>query len=343
MNTGASRARRWGIRSTLATALLVLTGCARDAPSVLDPRGPAAREVTGLWWPMLWVATAVVVFVVVTGTVGIVRGRRRAEDELQREVGWGDRFILIAGLGVTTLILVSFFIVSLRSMAALAGGRQPGALEITVVGHDWWWEVRYPNGAATANEIHIPAGERVHLTLHSADVIHSLWVPQLGPKVDLIPGRETTMWLEADEPGRYRGQCAEFCGLQHANMKFVIAADPPERFREWMRAMAQPAPEPVDALARRGRDVFMASTCIGCHAIRGTPADGRLGPDLTHLATRAMIAAEVLPLTPEALSRWITDPQDVKPGATMPPTQLSSEELRALVAYLLSLDFGDGG
>ncbi len=326
--------RRLALLASFAVA--TLSACDSDAPSVLDPRGPAAREVTSLWWPMLWVAITVLLFVLGMGAWGVLKGRRRSDDA-QRVVPWGDRFILIAGLGVTGAILVGFFVFSLRSMATLASRDTPSTLQVAITGHDWWWEVRYPNGAVTANEIHIPAGRRVRLTLRSADVIHSVWVPQLAPKVDMIPGRVNTMWVEADEPGRYRGQCAEYCGLQHAHMIFYVVADAPADFERWMRMMAAPAPEPPDALTSRGRAVFLSSTCAGCHAIRGTSAVGGLGPDLTHLATRDTFAAGTLPLTAANLGRWILDPQSLKPGVTMPPTALSSEDVRAIVAYLLSL------
>jgi len=288
---------------------------------------------------MLWVSAAVFAFVVVMGGWGLLRGRRRREGDLQRIVPWGDRFILIAGLGVTAAILVGFFLLSVRSMASLARAGKTASLEISVTGHDWWWEARYPNGAVTANEIHIPAGQRVRITLQSADVIHSLWVPQLAPKIDLIPGRNNEMWVRADKPGFYRGQCAEYCGLQHAHMIFFVVADPPDVFRTWMTAMAAPAPAPVDALAARGREIFLAQTCAGCHAIRGTAASGTLGPDLTHLATRGTFAAGTWPLTASNLTEWILDPQAMKPGVTMPPTALSPEEVRAVVAYLLGLGF----
>jgi cytochrome c oxidase subunit 2 len=286
---------------------------------------------------MLGVSIAVTAFVVVMGAWGIVRGRRRSADDVARVVPWGDRFVLVAGLGVTSAILVAFFFVSVRSMATLAAGTPREGLEIVVTGHDWWWEVRYPNGAVTANEIHVPAGERVRLKLLAADVMHSFWVPQLGPKTDLIPGRENAMWLEADEPGRYRGQCAEFCGLQHAHMAVFVVADPPEVFRDWVRAMAGPAAAPADAKAARGKTVFESSTCAGCHTIRGTTADGTLGPDLTHLATRSTIASGTIRLTETNLLHWILDPQDVKLGATMPPTALTDDEVRSLTAYLLGL------
>jgi cytochrome c oxidase subunit 2 len=287
---------------------------------------------------MFWVSFVVLAFVLAMAAWGIARGRARREEDLQRIVPWGDRFILVSGLGVTTVILVAFFILSLHSMATLAA--RSNSLEITVIGHDWWWEVRYPNGAVTANEIHIPAGRRVDLQLRSADVIHSIWVPQLGPKIDLIPGRDNTVWFEADKPGTYRGQCAEFCGLEHARMAFLVIADPPDAFDTWEKEMAAPAAVAGSDLQREGQSIFLSNTCIGCHAIRGTPADGQLGPDLTHLASRQTIAAGTVPLTPGTLQQWILDPGSIKPGVTMPPTQLSPDDVRALVAYLLGLGLG---
>ena len=328
------------LRRRLSAPLLVLgTACSQRgrSPSTLAPGGAAERVVTPLWWWMLAVATAVFVFVVVMGAWGVVRGRRTREEDIRRVVPWGDTFILIAGLGVTGAILVGFFLFSLHGMATLADEGSRTSLTITVPGHDWWWEAGYPNGAVTANEIHIPTGRRVQLNLRTADVIHSFWVPELAPKIDLIPGRDNAMWLEADRPGRYRGQCAEYCGLQHAHMIVYVIADLPSDFDRWERAMAAPAATPADALAARGEQLLLANTCAGCHSIRGTTASGTLGPDLTHLASRGTIASGTLPFTPEALLRWITDPQRDKPGATMPPTTLTPDEARAIVAYLMSL------
>jgi cytochrome c oxidase subunit 2 len=220
-------------------------------------------------------------------------------------------------------------------MQALAEGGRATKLTLDVIGHDWWWEVRYPNGAVSANEIHIPAGVKVQLSLTTDDVIHSFWVPRLGPKTDMIPGQRNTMWLEASEPGVYRGQCAEFCGLQHANMIIRVVADPPEEFDRWVNTEAQPAA--ASALALSGRRVFEAGTCAGCHRIRGTRAIGNAGPDLTHFGGRATIGAGVLSMSDENLRRFITDPQGIKPGAAMPPITLPADQLDSLVTYLRGL------
>ncbi len=213
-------------------------------------------------------------------------------------------------------------------------------MTIDVEGNQWWWEAAYPGyDEVTANEIHIPAGEPVLVRLASLDVIHSFWVPELAGKLDLVPGQINELWIEAAEPGVYFGQCAEFCGVQHALMAFHVVADPPEEFAAWIAEQQEPAEAPLaDSLVERGRDVFLSAGCIQCHTVRGTQATGQLGPDLTHLASRDWIAAGTLENTVGNLEAWISDPQAIKPGAKMPPTELDSEELQALVAYLQSLE-----
>jgi cytochrome c oxidase subunit 2 len=328
-----------GSRRTTAVAaaaavgvVLTIGGCSGQS-SIVSPKGPAAHSIAGLWWPMLAVATAVFAFVAGMLLLAAARGRRRTEDEAKGAARWGEPFIVIAGVLVSGVILVGFFLFSLGRMQALADSGRRTKLTVSVIGHDWWWEVRYPNGAVSANEIHIPAGIRVQLALDTDDVIHSFWVPRLGPKVDMIPGQHNTLWLEASEPGVYRGQCAEFCGLQHANMIIRLVADTPADFDRWVAGQAQPA-APADGL---GRHIFETQTCAGCHRIRGTAAEGNVGPDLTHFGGRATMGAGVLPMSPANLSRWITDPQSIKPGAAMPPTTLAPDELAALVAYLEGL------
>jgi cytochrome c oxidase subunit 2 len=324
----------------LAAAILLasLSSCAENAPSMLEPAGPGAERVEELWWPLLWISVAV--FAVVLFLIALsLRRRGRLGEPLDRtEARWGEPFIVVAGVLVPWIILASVFVVSLRVMRALARAGEDSVLTIEVEANMWWWEVRYPNGAVTATEIHIPAGERVLVRTTTADVIHSFWVPQLQVKVDQIPGRETDLWLEADKPGVYRGQCAEYCGLQHAKMLFSVIAEPREEFEAWVAHMAQPAGEPATPSALLGREVFMSSSCFGCHAIRGTPASANLGPDLTHLALRRTIGSGILPNTRENLTRFILNPQSAKPGATMPPTSLSPDELEALLDYLTQLD-----
>jgi cytochrome c oxidase subunit II len=316
----------------------IAVGCAPSgAPSVLDPKGFGARRIEGLWWLMFWISVAVFVIVVALLVIACLKARSRQAQST--EVRWGNPFVVVSGIVVPSLILAGVFVVSLNDMMALSEPPSEAAMTIDIIGHDWWWEARYEDGdAVTANEIHIPVGEPVQLKLETDDVIHSFWVPQLQAKTDLISGHTNTMWLEADEPGRYRGQCAEFCGLQHANMLFYVIAEDPEEFESWLANEAAPAPKPAESTAARGERVFLQSSCAGCHAIRGTEADGELGPDLTHLAARDTIAAGVLDNTRGELAQWIIDPQSVKPGAVMPPTEFTSDELDALLDYLEGLD-----
>jgi cytochrome c oxidase subunit II len=338
----ADRCGRFLRRASIwVLALFGLTAC-ENGPSILDPAGPAARRVEGLWWLMFWIS--VVVFLVVVGFILVSMRRSRHVPRLtpppvdRSEVSWGDKFVAIAGVFVPAVILGGVYLLSLGQMNELSKAGQQTSMSIEVVGHDWWWEVRYPNGAITANEIHIPVGERVNVQLASDDVIHSFWVPQLQVKIDNIPGHDTQLWLEADERGRYRGQCAEFCGLQHANMAFFVVAEDPDDFDAWVANEAADAASPTDSDAQDGEEVFLSASCAGCHAIRGTETDAELGPDLTHLATRQTIAAGTLTNTRDNLRRFIIDPQVDKPGAVMPPTELSESEIEVLLDYLEQLD-----
>jgi cytochrome c oxidase subunit II len=263
-----------------------------------------------------------------------LNGRARQDSEIdKREVSWGEPFVAIAGVFIPVLILGGVYLFSLRQMDALAGDSEGSETAIEVVGRDWWWEVRYPNGAVTANEIHIPVGEPVEVELTTADVIHSFWVPRLQVKTDQIPGEVNRTWLEADRPGVYRGQCAEFCGLQHANMVFYVIAEPRADYEEWLANEAAPA----ESTGAEGEQIFLESSCAGCHAVRGTDAEANLGPDLTHVAARTTLAG-VMDNTRENLLEFVRNPQDIKPGVTMPPTELSEDELEAVVDYLGGLD-----
>ncbi|MPZ72883.1 MAG: cytochrome c oxidase subunit II [Nitriliruptorales bacterium] len=283
-------------RAALAALALTLSACGGDAPSLLEPASEAARLVERLWWLLFWISAVVVVVVAGFIAAATLRPPAAAEEVDRRMVPWGEPFVVVAGLVVSGLVLAGTFVVSVIDLNAL--GSPPGEpqLEIEVVARTWWWEVRYPNGAVTANEIHVPVGVPVEVALPTGDVIHSFWVPQLQVKKDHVPGVVNRLWLQADEPGRYRGQCAEYCGLQHANMVFYVVADPPDDFQAWVIEQAARAAEPTGPGAQRGRDVFLGSSCVSCHTIRGTPARGELGPDLTHLASREKIAAGLFPL-----------------------------------------------
>jgi cytochrome c oxidase subunit 2 len=307
--------------------------------SSVHPASHASHEIAHLWWVMMivgWVGFAVVVLLLWLGW-----WRRNRRD---LPGGGGDRaataWIVGLGVGVPIVILSALFVWSDVFVIDSTAAPRTGSTRLTVdvVGHQWWWEARYPaSGVVTANEIHIPVGARVRAVVTTDDVIHSFWVPELNRKIDMIPGRRNEILLDADSAGVYRGQCAEFCGLQHAHMAFLVYADPPARFRAWLAAQRSPARAPPGALAAHGRAVFLSESCGDCHTIRGTSADGEVGPDLTHLASRQTLAAGTIPNRPPDLSGWIEDPQHVKPGNRMPAVGLSARQLSAVVAYLGTL------
>ena len=318
--------------------------------SMLDPGGRQAATIASLWDVFLWVSIAVFVLVVGFYTVAAVRAVRR-----RRHLGDGNplaedpaserrmiRGVVAAG-AVTVVALLALLVASIRSGSALAALEDDAdALHIRITGRQWWWHIEYEHDdprktATTANELHIPVGRTVHLELTSSDVIHSFWVPSLHGKKDLIPGRLNRTWIRIDEPGEYRGQCAEFCGLEHAKMAITVVAERPEDFAAWLAHQREPATPPASPAALRGQQVFNGSPCVLCHAIAGTSAGGRLGPDLTHAASRTTLAAGALPNTIGNLAGWLLDPQSVKPGAHMPATSLASEDLHALLAYLEGL------
>ena len=248
---------------------------------------------------------------------------------------------LYVGVGVSTVVLVGCAVWTMFTLAAIAMPLRAADLTLQVTGAQWWWSVRYMSQEtarifATANELHIPVGAPVRIELTSHDVIHSFWIPQLGGKMDVIPGQTNVMWLQADHPGVYRGQCGEFCGEQHAHMSMYVVADSPQDFLSWTRAQLKEAPQPRTEQARQGEEAFLAH-CAACHAVRGTPAGGILGPDLTHLMSRRTIAAGLLPNTRGNLAAWVADSQALKPGSRMPKLALSGPDLSAIVTYLETL------
>ena len=307
--------------------------------SSVHPASHASHEIAHLWWVMMiaaWVGFGLIVLLLFLGWW------RRNRPNLP--FGGGDRaaiaWIVGLGVGVPVVLLSALFVWAnvfvIDSTAAPRKGSTQ--LRIEVVGHQWWWEVRYPGkGVVTANELHIPVGNRVLAVVTTADVIHSFWVPQLNRKIDMVPGHPGQVLLDAERAGVYRGQCAEFCGLQHAHMSLLVYADPPAKFRAWLRAQRQPAAAPTGALALQGRKIFLSQPCADCHRIAGTSADGEVGPDLTHVASRSTLAAVTIPNEPPDLAEWIADPQHVKPGNRMPSVRLGPGELRAIVAYLQTL------
>jgi cytochrome c oxidase subunit 2 len=320
--------------ATLLLLLLLLAGC--DGPqSALDVAGREAAEVAGLFWVML--AGAAVIWTLVIGTaVYATRFRRAPHDE--RVARW---FLLGGGVALPVAVLTALLAYGLFMMSGLRAAGD--GLRVSVTGEQWWWRVSYeaPDGdvVRAANEIRLPAGRPVELVLDSPDVIHSFWIPPLGGKMDMIPGRTTRLVLEPERPGRYRGVCAEYCGTSHTLMAFSVEVMEAGAFERWLADEAAPAAAPADEAARRGAELFVAVGCGACHAVRGTAAAGVIGPDLTHLAGRATLAAGTLPLTREALARWISDPQAVKPGARMPGFAVLGEgRVADLAAYLEGLE-----
>jgi cytochrome c oxidase subunit II len=319
-------------------APLVFATCRGDQ-STLDPASDATRGVADLWWAML--AISAVVVAVVTMLVIVAALRPRTEGRGRRWLGRdGSRLIVIGGVAVPLVILVVLFVLTLATLPSVSapdGRRAEVVVEVT--GRQFWWKVRYPeHDVVTANEIHIPTDTPVELRLRTDDVIHSFWVPRLNRKVDMIPGRDNRMLLRADRPGEYRGQCAEFCGLAHAQMAFLVVAHPPDEFESWLAGESADAVAPSSEAATLGLDVFLNGSCVSCHSIRGTPASATVGPDLTHLASRRWLAAGTVPNTRGNLGGWIVDPQHLKPGNGMPPSSLSGHELQALLEYLGSLE-----
>jgi cytochrome c oxidase subunit II len=308
--------------------------------SALAPAGPQAARLAHVTWVFVAICAVVYVIVLAIVVIALLRRDRAPLDEPARL-----RVVIAAG-GLTTLVLLGLLIVSVRTghgMNPMAGAR--GTLTVRVIARQWWWEFQYPGNrpddrVTTANELHIPVGRPVLLELISRDVIHSFWVPALHGKRDLIPGHDSTTYIQADRPGMFRGQCAEFCGAQHAKMGLVVIAQTPSEFQAWLAAQRQPA-TPADALAsaavRHGHDLFVGGTCPMCHTVGGTIAGATMGPDLTHVATRLTLAAGSAPNVRDHLASWIANAQAIKPGNRMPPTPLPAPDLQDLLSYLETL------
>jgi cytochrome c oxidase subunit II len=324
----------------------LLTGCVgTGAQDVLAPRGPQAQSIAEWFWVSTGIAT--IIFVVYCALLGYAlwRGRRNG-DANSLPPRHGHNLVVWGGLVVPAAVLLGLLVYSAvtdRRLATLGGNSRADLLTIEVIGHQFWWEVRYRDRAnpwrefITANEIHIPVGRPVRLILQSRDVIHSFWAPNLHGKTDLIPGRLNELVLQADHPGEYRGACAEFCGVQHAKMLFLVIAQPEAEFAAWWDKQVMPAPEFDDPVLARGHDVFMQNGCGICHAIRGTDARATVAPNLSWFGLRRTLAAGVRPNTRGHLGGWIADPQGVKPGNFMPAVALDSEDLQALLSYLHAL------
>lgn len=344
---GAAAERFGPCLATLVAAVASWsTACRADAPlAYLTGAGTKSYAVVYLLWGLLAISVLVVTIVGVLLLMGILRRRATPAPRdlrlvpVQRAEG-GLRSLYI-GTAVSAAALFGSALWTFSVLGAISGPPEQSKLAIHVIGHQWWWEVHYDSDDvsrtfSTANELHIPTGQPVSVTLDSTDVIHSFWVPQLTGKMDTIPGQHNVTWLEADTPGTYRGQCTEYCGLQHAHMGLLVIADPPQKFDAWWAAQLEPPAPPASAAVADGQAQFMAH-CAVCHTVRGTDAGGRLGPDLSHLMNRRTIGAATLSNTPGGLSGWIADPQHIKPGNLMPNLDMSGPQLAAVRQYLETL------
>jgi cytochrome c oxidase subunit 2 len=314
-----------------------------SSTNIFAPASTPAKTIFGL--SMFVLAVTAVIFVVVAGLLvySVVRFRGRAADAGREPAQvYGSTQIELAWTVIPVLIVFVLFLATARVIHAVQDAPKPAAaLDVTVIGHQFWWEFRYPKlGIVTANELHIPASDPVHptptfLKLLSADTDHSFWVPELGGKTDLIPNRVNEMWLDPPRPGIYLGQCAQYCGMQHAKMLLRVSVDRPADFAAWVSAQQRPAVQ--DAQASAGKRVFETTACINCHAVTGTAANGRFGPDLTHLMSRSTLASGAAENTPANLRLWIQDPDNIKPRSLMPAMKLTDADLDGVTAYLETL------
>lgn len=333
---------RWIAPLLMAIALAVALPALAFAqqppvPSPLRPVSPNAASIVQLHTIIMGIA--LVIFLIVEGLLiySIIRFRQRDEDEVPRQI-YGSVPVEIAWTVAPSIVVVILMILTFRTMRTIAEVPE-GTIDVQVMGHQWWWEFTYPDhGIVTASELHVPVDEVVRLELGSADVVHSFWPPQLAGKTDAMPGRVTRMWFRPTETGVYQGQCAEFCGAQHANMRFLVVVESRADFDAWVAQQTAGTADITADPAQRGEEIFMQSACVGCHAIEGTNAQGQTGPNLTHVGSRRTLAGGLLDNTPENMAAWIENPQGVKPGNLMPNLELTAEEVDALVVYLQSLE-----
>ncbi len=327
-------------------ALLAVPGFGNNQ-TALNPVGPGAAHIEHTFALIFWITSVVycLTLAVLFASVWRSRWSLNTMPEPIETTEQSDRRAtrVVAGSMIATILLL--FVMLLGSFfTSRALGKMNGetALTIDVYGHQWWWEVHYPNEESdhivvTANEIHLPTGVPIRIHGTSRDVIHSFWAPNVQGKRDFLPGYDTDVMMQVDQPGRWRGQCAEFCGHQHAHMSFYMVAESRADFDHWLSGQIGSAPDPVTPQTTHGRDVFLSHPCVMCHTIRGTTAGSRVGPDLTHLASRSTIAAGTLPNNIGNLGGWIMNAQTVKPGSRMPPQQMSGADLQDLLAYLETL------
>jgi cytochrome c oxidase subunit 2 len=303
---------------------------------VLHPGSPQARAIGNLGIEASVVLATI--FAIVSGIVvyALMRFRWREGEPDPHQLA-GNRTIEVVWTAIPCVVVAALFALTARTMGVADPPEAPEP-DLVVTGHQWWWEVSYPkSGAMAANEIHIPVGRAMSVRLESADVLHEFWVPELSRKITAVPGHPNHIWIEAEKPGTYLGICSEFCGTEHAWMHFLVVAEPAADFASWQKAQLRHAAIPVGAVAVKGLALFLQSSCVNCHTIDGTAAQARVGPDLTHLASRSKIGAGIVDNTPGNLRLWLMDPQQVKPGAKMPYFGFTKDQLTQLVAYFETL------
>ena len=332
------------LRAILASSILVICASCTQPQSSMNPAGPAGRSLAQIGWItyVLFGVTALIMWVLLL--FAAIRRRGTLDEHLPWDTGGGQNWIFIGGFAIPFVVLCGMFVFAMERMSEFPIHPTTNLTpEIRVIGHQWWWEVHYLHGGpsqefTTANEIHIPVGRPVDIVLETADVIHSFWVPALHGKVEMIPGQPNMIRLEASRPGTFEGECGEFCGMQHAHMRLLVVAQPLAAYDAWRQQQLQPAALPTSEEALHGRDVFNNAACALCHTVRGTVAQGKVAPDLTHLASRQYIAANSYRNNQANLEAWVTHAQSLKPGNEMPDvTAFTGSDLRALVNYLQQL------
>ena len=336
------------IAAALASASLCLDAYGQNQ-SALDAAGIQAQRLEHLWWVFFYICIGVYV-VVMAVLLSALFKRKTPEGDIGPDVKPDQArekragVVVKSAVGMTAVVILALMIMSFHTGRAI-GSQQyaPRPLTLKITGSQWWWFIEYFDNAdpskniRTANELHLPVGRTVQVEFTSTDVIHSFWVPNLHGKIDLIPNYPTTFFFQPDKEGVYAGQCAEFCGYQHAKMRFTVYVHSQADFDAWANAQRQTPAAPPDSALQRGQQIFLTSTCTQCHSVQGTPANGSVGPNLTHVASRKYIAAGSLQNTNENLRKWITDPQAIKPGNRMPMHTYSDEDLTSLVTYIESL------
>jgi len=302
------------------------------------PQSPMAQSISNIFILTLWIGAAVLILVTVLVTIAIIRFRHRPGDDEDPKQVYGNRRLEIAWTAAPALLLIFLFALTVKTSFTSDPTVSSKDPDVVVIGHQWWWEIRYPKyGVVTANEVHMPVGQKIIGDFESADVIHDFWVPELGRKIDMIPGHPNQMYIQVDKSGTYLGTCAEYCGTEHAWMRIRVIAQTPEEFAAWIKSQQQVPAVPTTGEAAKGAQLFQAIPCQSCHTIAGTAANGTVGPDLTHFASRQTLGTGVLDNNAGTLTAWLSNPQAIKPGILMPNLKLTNDQITALVAYMETL------